>query len=529
MYFSKSKYCSFWQCPKIVWLDKYKPEEKEVDESALGRMKSGNEVGDLAMGLFGDYTEVTAYSADGKLNLDEMKRKTTECIACGEENICEASFDYNGLYCAVDILHKENGGYAIYEVKSATNIKYNYLVDVAYQKYVLEKCGVKVTGTYVVCINNEYVRRGEIDVKNLFKITDVKDLIADEYEVVERNLTSAENLLSCDKEPNIDIGEQCSLSHECAYWKYCSKHLPEHNVFEIYRCNKKWQLYKDGIVSFEDLQKHASLNFLQSRQVDFALNDRGTYVDNRLIDEFLNTLSYPLYFLDFETMQEIIPPFDGAKPYEQIPFQYSLHYIESENSCLSHKEFLGVSGEDPRRAIAESLCENIPENVCVLAYNKKFECGRLKELAEEFPDLSKHLLNIKRNVKDLLDPFQRGAYYNKAMGGSFSIKSVLPAIFPDDPALDYHNLEEIHNGGEAMTIFPLIKDMPPEEQKIARKNLLKYCELDTFAMVKVWQELVRVANITDGSDITAAPDDLIKNASEELIKQNIEAYKELAK
>lgn len=529
MYFSKSKYCSFWQCPKIVWLDKYKPEEKEVDESALGRMKSGNEVGDLAMGLFGDYTEVTACSADGKLNLDEMKRKTAECIARGEENICEASFDYNGLYCAVDILHKENGGYAIYKVKSATKLNYYYLVDVAYQKYVLEKCGVKVTGTYVVCINNEYVRRGEIDVKKLFNITDVKDLIADEYEVVERNLANAENILSCDKEPNIDIGEQCSLSHECAYWKYCSKHLPEHNVFEIYRCNKKWQLYKDGIVSFEDLQKRASLNFLQSRQIDFALNDRGTYVDNRLIDEFLNTLSYPLYFLDFETMQEIIPPFDSVKPYEQIPFQYSLHHIESDGGELKHKEFLGISGEDPRRAIAESLCENIPENVCVLAYNKKFECGRLKELAEEFPDLSKHLLNIKRNVKDLLDPFQRGAYYNKAMGGSFSIKSVLPAIFPDDPSLDYHNLEGVHNGGEAMTIFPLIRDMPPEEQKIARKNLLKYCELDTFAMVKVWQELVRVANIADGSDITAAPDDLIKNASEELIKQNIEAYKELAK
>lgn len=199
MYFSKSKYCSFWQCPKIVWLDKYKPEEKEVDESALGRMKSGNEVGDLAMGLFGDYTEVTACSADGKLNLDEMKRKTAECIARGEENICEASFDYNGLYCAVDILHKENGGYAIYEVKSATKLNYYYLVDVAYQKYVLEKCGVKVTGTYVVCINNEYVRRGEIDVKKLFNITDVKDLIADEYEVVERNLTSAENLLRCVK------------------------------------------------------------------------------------------------------------------------------------------------------------------------------------------------------------------------------------------------------------------------------------------------------------------------------------------
>ena len=493
MHFSKSKYTSFWQCPKINWLDKYKPEEKEIDEGALGRMASGNAVGDLAMTLFGDFTEVTTYGDDEKLDLDAMKRKTAECLDKEVENICEASFDYNGLYCAVDILHKERGGYAIYEVKSSAHLKYYYLSDVAYQKYVLEKCGVNVTGTYVVYINSKYKRQGEIDVKKLFKIADVKDLIADEYEVVERNIKRAEEILDSDKEPNIDIGEQCSTAHACAYWNYCSKHLPEHNVFQIYRCNKKWELYRNGLISFEDLQGHASLNFMQSRQIDFTLNDRGTYTDKRLITEFLATLSYPIYFLDFETMQEIIPPFDGAKPYEQIPFQYSLHYIESENEELKHKEFLGVSGEDPRRAISESLCENIPENVCVLAYNKKFECSRLKVLAEEFPDLSKHLLNIKHNVKDLLDPFQKGAYYNKAMGGSFSIKSVLPALFPNDPALNYHNLEEIHNGGEAMTIFPLIKDMPPEEQQRTRKNLLKYCELDTFAMVKIWQELVRVS------------------------------------
>lgn len=491
MYFSKSKYTGFWQCPKITWLDKYKPEEKVIDESALTRMTNGNVVGDLAMSLFGDFTEVTATREDGKLDLDEMKRKTTECIKNGVENICEASFDYNGLYCAVDILHKENGGYAIYEVKSATNLKYYYLVDVAYQKYVLEKCGVNVTGTYIVCINNKYVRRGAIDVKQLFTVNDVKDLIGDEYEVVERNLKHAEEILECDKEPDIDIGEHCSAAHDCPYWNYCSKHLPEHNVFQLYRCNKKWDYYKRGLVSFEDLKSLPSLNFLQSRQIDFALNDRGIYADKRLIAEFLNTLSYPLYFLDFETMQEIIPLFDGCRPYEQIPFQYSLHYIESENGELKHKEFLAVSGEDSRRPIAESLCENIPDNVCVLAYNKKFECGRLKELAAEFPDLKKHLLSIRENVKDLLDPFQKGAYYNKAMGGSFSIKSVLPAIFPDDPALNYHNLEEIHNGGEAMSIFPLIKDMPVEQQEKTRKNLLKYCELDTFAMVKVWQELVR--------------------------------------
>ena len=131
-------------------------------------------------------------------------------------------------------------------------------------------------------------------------------------------------------------------------------------------------------------------------------------------------------------------------------------------------------------------------DVCTTAYNKSFECTRLKELAEMFPDLSDHLLNIRDHIVDLLVPFQSGFYYNKAMGGSFSIKSVLPAIFPDDPELDYHNLEGVHNGSEAMNIFPQIQFMEPEEREKARKNLLKYCELDTYAMVKVWQELVRV-------------------------------------
>lgn len=153
----------------------------------------------------------------------------------------------------------------------------------------------------------------------------------------------------------------------------------------------------------------------------------------------------------------VIPKYIGTKPYAQIPFQYSLHYIETEGGELKHREFLAESGTDPRRKLAEQLCADIPMNVCVTAYNKAFECTRLKELAETFPDLAEHLLNIRDNIVDLLVPFQSGYYYNRAMGGSFSIKSVLPAIFPDDPELDYHNLEGVHNGGEAMTIFPKIK------------------------------------------------------------------------
>ena len=494
MNFSKSKYTSFFQCHKIAWLDKYKPDQKEIDSGALARMAKGNAVGDLAMSLFGEFIEVTAKREDGSLDLNEMKAKTTEYIHKGVETICEAAFDFNGLYCAVDILHKEADGYAIYEVKSKTKLEYYHLVDVAYQKYVLEKCGIKVVGVHVVHINNKYVRHGALDIKKLFTIEDVSDLIADEYKAVEHNLSDAEKILILEQEPDIDIGKQCTSPYQCSYWKYCTRNFSKPNVFDLYSCNKKAELYKKGIVSFSDIKASGEpLTPIQLRQVDYALNEKGTYADKTAIDDFLKTLSFPLYFLDFETMQDVIPQYEGTTPYEQIPFQYSLHYIENEAGELKHKEFLAVSGKDPRRKIAESLCENIPKNVCVLAYNKQFECGQLKKLARQFPDLSTHLLNIKDNVKDLLVPFRKGAYYNKAMGGSFSIKSVLPAIFPNDPSLDYHNLNGVQNGTDAMTIFPLIKDMPPKEQEITRNNLLRYCELDTFAMVKVWQELVRIS------------------------------------
>ena len=495
MFFSKSKYCGLWQCPKIAWLKKYKPEEYVIDDGTRARMDNGNVVGDLAMQLFGEYNEVTAYKND-KLDIPKMIELTKQYMTEGRDNICEASFNYNGLYCAVDILRKQGNGWAIYEVKSSTHEdNYIYIVDVSYQKYVLEKCGVKVTGTYLVNINSDYVFDGTLKLDELFKITDVYEFVLQEEDEVEEKIKMAEELLASEKEPNIDISCNCNNPYKCGFWKYCSKHLPTPSVFDLYRLNfsKKIEYYNRNIISFEDLRSTGwYLGEIRDRQIDYALNDKGVYVDKENIKKFLDTLSYPLYFLDFETQQPIIPIYVGTKPYQQIPFQYSLHYIEHEGGELKHKEFLGISGEDPRRALAEALCNDIPAGACVLAYNKSFECGRIGELAKTFPDLQMHLSAIEFSIKDLLDPFRQGYYYKKEIGGSFSIKSVLPAMFPDDPTLNYHNLEGVHNGGEAMSIYPKIKDMSPEEQKIARHNLLKYCELDTFAMVKIWQELVRL-------------------------------------
>lgn len=492
MKLSKSKYTRFCQCPKILWLDKYKPEAAVVDEGLQQRFEVGNEVGDLAMGLLGDYVEVTVLQSDGTLNIPAMVAKTKALIAAGAKNICEASFQAKNCFCAVDILHAENGGYAIYEVKSSTKLNEVYLWDVAYQKWVLEQAGISVTGAYIVHINNEYVRDGDIDNHKLFQIENVGEYIAPYYGLVEGNIVRAQQYLKQTEEPEMPLGLQCKSPYDCAYRQYCSRNLPAPSVFDLYRMDfkKACEYYNGGIVTYDDcISRRIKLSEKQLTQIKHAMLDLPTSVDKGGVREFLSCLWYPLYFLDFETYQACVPLYDGTRPYQQVPFQYSLHYITGANGDLNHKEFLADEKRDPRRELAERLCEDIPLGACVLAYNKSFECTRIAELASAFPDLADKLMHIRDNIRDLLDVFQGGYVYNRAMGGSFSIKSVLPAIFPDNPNLNYHNLEDVHNGSEAMNAYFELRKLDGEEREHLRQNLLAYCKLDTMAMVMLWQRL----------------------------------------
>lgn len=497
---SKSKYTNFRKCPKCLWLGTYKPQEQIVDASTQARFDAGTNVGELAKNLFGNFTDVTAHTPDGRLDIKAMLARTKQCVADGVENICEAAFSHNFCYCAVDVLHKTGDGYAIYEVKSSTSAdKEVYAQDVAYQKWVLTQCGVKVTGTFLVCINNEYVRHGDLDIHQLFRINDISEAVSAEYPQVADNCKAAITVLSSRDEPVVEVGEQCGNPYECPFIGYCMRQTDfpqdEPTVFDLYRMNgaKKQALWESGIITFPDIAaNNVKLSDIQRMQVDCTLHGT-THIDAKGLRDFLGTVRYPLYHLDFETMQPVIPLFDGTRPYQQVPFQYSLH-IEHADGTLEHREFLGNGVDDPRRALAEQLCRDIPADACAMAYNKGFECGRLKELATDFPDLSEHLLSISDHIVDLLTPFQKGYCYYPAMGGGFSIKAVLPALFPDDPALDYHNLAgSVHNGGEAMDIYPRMAQMSPEEQAAARESLLRYCELDTFAMVKVLAKVRELA------------------------------------
>ncbi|MGN1372957.1 MAG: DUF2779 domain-containing protein [Candidatus Coproplasma sp.] len=496
MNISKSKYVSFCYCPKRLWLDVNHPEL--ADDVSDYFAKRGVEFGDYVKDLFGDYVEVTQYKKEGGLNYNGMINSTKVHIALGTPNICEAAFSYQGCYCAVDILHKTGNGYEIYEVKSSTEIKDKYLVDIAYQKYVLVNCGLNITGVYIVHVNKDYVRCGEIDKSQLCKIEEVSDRIGELYSQVEGTIKTAKDCAE-GQEPAIPFNAKCK---ECIYHGYCFKDLPRPNVFDLYgiRYSKACEYANQGKVSFADMtdtdelkNKKRKSDPIRKLQYETEAGNLPATIDKVGIKAFLEGITFPLYFLDFEFYNPIIPLYDGDKPSTQIAFQYSLHVLSSPTAEVEHREFLAQADGDPRRPLAERLVADIGGEGTVLAFHMSTECGVIEKLAGLYPDLAKRLIDINGRMQDLLDVFRSGYYYDRAMVEGFSIKTILPAIYPDDPELNYHNLEGVHNGNEAMEIFPLLKSMTGEEADKARGELLKYCCLDTFAMVKIWQKLVEVS------------------------------------
>ena len=485
MNLSKSKYCNAFQCMKMLWLYQNKPEEAQ-DMGNETILSNGTEVGIVAKDLFGDHIDIE-YDRDLSKMIEATKKAIeshTNCV------ITEASFLYNNNFCSVDILIKKGDSYEIYEVKSSTGVKDIYKEDASFQYYVLTKLGYPVKKVSIVHINSQYVRKGKLELDKLFTIVDITETAKAKVSLVEDKIEEIDKYMKQKEEPNVLVGIQCAEPCDCPFFAYCTKDLEKPNVFDVKGLNEKlrFDYYQKGIYRFQDLLKEA-LKEECKEQIDFELNNRKEKIEKEAIIDFLKTLSYPLYFLDFETFQQVIPLYDGVRPYMQIPFQYSLHYVEKENEEVKHKEFLGVPGKDPRRALAEQLVKDIPMNTCVLAYNMAFEKKVISSLAELFPDLREHLLNIKDHIKDLMIPFKKRQYYTKEMQGYYSIKYVLPALYPNDPSLNYHSLEEIHNGSEAMSAYANMDKLGEEEQAELRKNLLKYCGLDTYAMVKVYQKL----------------------------------------
>ena len=491
IYLSKSRYCKARQCKKIIWLKKYKP-EYAIQKARDIVLENGTKVGQLAKGLFGKYENI-----DFNENLNIMIDQTKKLLKNKPNIITEASFNYNNNFCSVDILKNDIDGVEIYEVKSSTEISDIYLDDVSYQYYILNNLEFNIKKACIVYINNKYVKQGNLELNKLFNIEDVTEIAKSKQQEIENNIYELNKYMEehMDNEPKDDIGIKCFKPYECEFWEYCTRNLPKPNVFDIkggMHLDKKFEKYYDGKISFNDLQNE-NINPKYLEQIDFELNNLQPKIDKDYIKEIIKALNYPLYFLDYETYQVAIPEIDGTRPYQQLPFQYSIHIIKEEGAAIEHKEFLAeIEDKDFIRHFAENLIKDIPDNGSVIIYNRAFEPARNREIAEMYPDLKDELERINCNMIDFLEPFKQRKYYTKEMQGSASIKYVLPALYQKDSELDYHNLPVVHNGEEASEAFLSLKGKSKEKQKEIRNGLLVYCQLDTYAMVKIWMKFKQI-------------------------------------
>jgi hypothetical protein len=351
---------------------------------------------------------------------------------------------------------------------------------------VIEKSGLPIHKAHLVYINREYVRKGDLDLDQLFLIEDVTRQAREKQTFVQKKIAKLKKMLAGDM-PEIDIGDHCNDPYACDFQGHCWGHVPEYSVFDVSgRFAARWDLYRQGIVHFKDIPQE-KLSAKQRIEVESFLEQK-VVIDKKALKEFLDSLWHPLYFLDFETFMPAIPLFDGTRPFQQIPFQYSLHYLTSPRGKLLHREYLAEPNADPRRPLIEKLIREIPEDACLLAFNAAFEKNRLKDLSEWFPIYKKRIEKIIKNIKDLQSPFRNRHLYSWEMKGSASMKAVLPAFFPD---MSYDNLE-IQDGGMAMEAYAdycATKDL--QEREKLRQSMLAYCRQDTLGMVKILEKLFK--------------------------------------
>jgi len=440
---SKSTYVYGCQCPKRLYLHKFKPELKdEEDEEQTAIYSSGTSVGMVARDLFPG--GINAEPKD-PFSYPESVAKTKTLIETGTKVIYEAAFMHNQVLCAVDILVNDNGKWYAYEVKGTSKVKPAHITDAALQFYVITNAGIALADMFLVHLNTQYVKNGSLDVQQLFTKSSILTEVLTQQQAVENKIQELMQLLKDKVEPQISVGPQCIDPYPCNFSGYCN----------------------------------------QGIQPVPVVSDRPDHTDVPYLRSFVESLKYPLYFLDFETIMPAIPEFDGSRPFQQVPFQYSIHIQQTPTSELIHLEFLGDGQTDPRAALAESMIANLGTKGSIVVWYQTFEKTRINELAFFLPQYQQQLLALNERVVDLMVPFKQKAFYKQAFNESASIKAVLPGLLPQ---FSYQNLV-IQNGLDASRIYSELKYQPTEAVNQIRKDLLKYCKLDTMAMVKILEKV----------------------------------------
>ena len=526
MLLTKSDYILYRECHKNAWMKIHEPEifyKSELSEFEKSIIETGNEVELLARKLF-----PSGILIEGR---DEKAQKDTQdFLKSNKPVLFQPIFIKDGFLAAVDILERdEDGGYIIYEVKATNAVKEKiHFYDLAFQVNLLKKFGLKINKIKIIHLNSEYIRSGDLDMKKLFLTDDATKEIEEILDNVSAEMDLALDYLSKDSEP---AGACCCIckgrSNHCATFRHSNPDVPEYSIHDIARIGsskkKMEELIDNHLFHIHEIPEHIELSDIQRNQVNAHVFDK-ILIERELIAKEFEKLVFPLYFLDYETFPSAVPRFDGYSPYQQIPFQYSLHILKSPKDKPEHLEFLyvgdreysrtvadpeslvstrdsqyfrGIELNDPSKPLAESLQKNIGDSGSVIVWNKKFECKINQEIGERFPEFREYMEAVNHRVFDLMDIFSKQFYVHKHFRGSTSIKCVLPTLVPE---LSYKDLH-IQEGGTASQSWNKIttpsggtlgiSDAPidkAEKDKIA-KDLLDYCELDTYAMYAIWKHL----------------------------------------
>ena len=493
---TKTSYLNGLNCEKLLWLESFSPKLiKPPTAFEQNLMDDGHEVGRLVQDLFPGGKEVSKSITDR----NERIIITNNLLKRGVKAIYEATFFVDNIEVRIDALIKVEAGYEIRELKS-TKWKNNsskkdkkfekHISDVAIQYYVLDKLGIIITNSFVMAINGEYIRGNQLITHSLFKAINITEEVLDAQASIPLKIKIFNQILADDQhEPNKDIGSYCHVNNQkCGAKKYCwqeQRKIPSYSVFEIFTLGvKSLDLYQEGITNIKDIPDDYESTPLQKFYIDHW-NNKSLEINHKELNTFISELKFPLFHLDFESFNPAIPKYKNSMPYQQIPFQYSIHIEHNDENC-DHREFLGDPKADPREELICQLLSDIKGDSSVIVYSS-FEEKRIKELAKDFPIYSDELLSILPRIKDFEEIFKKRYYYSYQLEKKWSIKKVMQLLVPkmESKYTDLKAAGKVSCGEEAiLACKKLFVEDNPNEIEVIRKELFDYCELDTLATVE---------------------------------------------
>jgi hypothetical protein len=486
---SKSSYLRYLQCPRYLWLWAHRRQEvaKPLDLASQWRIEEGQRVEELARTLFPNGRRIRSFHERGAERTKRFMDKREPCLF-------QATAIGDGLLAMTDVLQFNPAvdAWDIFEVKGSTSVKDTHLHDVTFQALAFERAGYKIGATTVIHINNSYVRRGPIDAPGLLTVSDVSEQSIALRDEVATKIDKAKAVLRLDDAPSVaDFPCTCSPK-DCECASLCFRDLPPRSIFVLQRMTTKKarSYYEQGIRTLGDVPDDLKLSVAQRNQVR-AAKDGTPIIDRAGIKRTLDALPYPLYFLDYETFAASIPPFDDFKPCQVMPFQYSVHVVETPTAEPMHVDFLATEFGNTIPELCGSLQRHVGASGTVVVWNKRFERTRNEEMGKLSPNDAPFLTSLNERMFDLMEIFADQFYVDVRFNGSCSIKNILPVLVP---SLSYKELPIQEGMGASISWYRMCESATTDEQRTeTRQNLLDYCKLDTLAMVEIVKALRVVA------------------------------------